>query len=136
MLYENIYASILSMFASPEWKALNIEAVPQNFLRRGSSKEFVRVSPLISPYGTNRHSRNGSLIIDIFVAANNGPNRAAQLADVLYGMFEGKTIKQKSPGTGIVQFLDCGLTYVGPDGEDPSLARSTFSVNFFYNGVM
>ena len=79
-------------------------------------------------------SSAGLVLIEIYTPVNQGPLRAAEIADKLDSYLAGKSLKTTSGG--VTQFSDrSSLSYQGTDIDNASLVRSTVSIQFNHFGV-
>lgn len=130
--FEAIYNSVFSVFAKPEWDAEGVKAYPSNFNgKRGP--EYIEVSVLPGGPGVNLNSASGSLIVDIYTPAGEGPIRAAVIAGKLNKYFVGTSLMT---GNNRLQFGASGLGRGKLDTADPTLYRSTYSLPFNYFEAM
>jgi hypothetical protein len=132
--YANLEADIFSVFNSGTWKATNIQTVPANFTAENLGKEYIRVNIIPSGTGVNLKSVSGVLIIDIFIAAGQGPKRTGLIADILDGFLVGKERRTSSGGS--TQLLGSSLSDEGNDKANPTLHRSSYTIPFNYFGVL
>ena len=132
--YSELIQQIFSVFNTSEWKSEKIKTVPENFIAKDLSGEFIRISVIPSLTGYNINSISGLLLIEIFVAANEGPSRIFAIADKLDLFLIGKTIKTSSSNK--VQFKGSALSAGSNDSDNPTLYRNTYSIPFSYFGVI
>ena len=130
--YTSLQNDIFSIFNTDLWIAENIKVWPDNAVPVGNTGEFLRLSVIPSGDGINMTSVSGVLIVDIFTAAGNGPNRASLLADKLDLYLVGQSIVT---GVNRTQFSASALEYIGRDSDNKSLFRSVYSIPFNYFGV-
>jgi hypothetical protein len=130
--YENLHGDVFSVFGSQSWLAENIKTIPSNFNTANIGNEYIRISVVPSGYGINYTSSSGQLLIDIFTPAGSGPTRSAQIADRLDAYLVGKSITLHN---GRTQFGKSSLSQFGPDGANPALFRSIYSISFNFFGV-
>lgn len=97
-----------------------------------NQNEFCRYTVLPSEANIYDHNRRkytgGLLMIDIFVEAGKGQNRAFQIADALNIILENKVLSNKTE-LGVSY-----LNYEGLDSANQSLARYKYSIPFKYYG--
>lgn len=93
-----------------------------------NDSEFCRYTVLPSNADVYNNDRNkqvsGIVIIDIFVEAGKGQNRAFQIADALNQVLENKILTNKT---------ELGVSYLNYDGQDPvnrSLSRYKYTIPF------
>lgn len=131
--YANLEKDVFSVFSASNWVAENIKTYPNNFLAINAGNEYIRVLVIPNSNGINLRSVSGVLIIDIFISAGSGPNKASLIADKLDLYLVGKS---KTTGlNNITQFKNSTLSHVGVDKDNPSLYRSTYTIPFNYFGV-
>lgn len=127
--YSNIQTDIEDVFASTDWTAHSIKAIPSNYSGNVDATEFVRLN--IIHGGTANNSYGGSSIrgmirIDIYVQSGKGEGRANAIADILDDLFQAH---QFANGT---QSGYSTLNAVGNDTDNPSLYRVNYSIPFTY----
>jgi len=130
--YTELQDGIFSIFGGADWLAESISTYPQNFIPQTASTEFIRVSILSGTPGINLESVEGQILIDIFIAAGDGPTRLTAIADALDLHFVGKLI---DAGAGKVQFHKSVLGTLRSDADDSSLQSAVYSIPFNYFGV-
>jgi hypothetical protein len=129
--YANIDTSIYSIFGLSSWTAEGIKTYPANYVAINAGTEYIKVS--VIPNGSsdvNLRSSSGVLIVDIFVAAGNGPKRSSAIADKLDDYLLGKTITPTTKAT--VQLGTSSVEVFGPDPDNPSLYRTSYTIPFNY----
>jgi hypothetical protein len=131
--YEILEKDIYSVFGKPEWQSEGIKTLPSNFLEMNAGTEFIRISIIPSGPGVNIRSVSGVVIIDIFVPASVGLKRANIIADTLDEYLIGKFLSV-DPGSN-TQFFMSALLHKGPDRDNASLHRSSYTIPFNYFGV-
>jgi hypothetical protein len=131
--YENLLKDIFSVFDANSWKTESINTYPSNFVALNAGSEFIRVSIIPTGKGLNLNSVSGVLLIDIFTAAGNGPRRSFVIADTIDKYLVGKTLKTVSNSS--VQFGNSSLNASAQDKDNPSLARTIYSISFNFFGV-
>lgn len=132
MKYSELQSDIFSIFSSAEWQAEGINTYPSNFTGMNTTDEFLRVTIVPSGAGLNLGSISGLLIIDIFVAAGNGPKRPYELADKLDSYLVGKSF---STGVGTTQLSNSSIEERGRDNDNEALYRTIYSIPFNFFGV-
>lgn len=130
--YTALEDNVFDVFDSAEWKALSIPTFPTNFVVDDAGIPFIRVNILPASRGINLVSVSGMLMIDIFTSAGEGPNPAFDIADKLDTFLQGKNL---DAGNGNTQFHSSSFGVKGPDVDDPTLFRTTYSIPFNYFGV-
>jgi len=131
--YASMESDVFSVFGSAEWKAQGVATYPSNFVAKAAGDEFIRVSIVPSGTGVNLISGSGLLMIDVFISAGSGPNRASVIADKLDQFLVGKTL---SSGAGkVTQFSSSAVSQSGPDRDNPSLHRSSYVIPFNHYGA-
>jgi hypothetical protein len=133
--YTTVKSLVYSIFASAEWKAEAIETFPENFTGTSVGNEYIRVIILTSgetPVNSTR-SVAGQLMIDIFVPAGVGSDRATQIADKLDKYLAGQS--RNSAPNGNVQFGTSTMSSIGNDTANVNLYRFLYSLSFNYFGV-
>lgn len=125
--FSSLVSQIFSIFGSSEWLAENINTVPQNVTLVNSPNEYVRISIIPSKAGINTDSVAGILIADIFTKAGDGPTSSYDIADRLDSYLAGNTI---TLGKESIQFYDSTLTPKGVDTDNPTLFRTSYTINF------
>lgn len=131
--YSNIDSNVYSIFGLTSWIAEKIKTYPANFVAIDRPSEFIKVSIIPSGPGINLNSVSGVIIIDIYVPAGKGPQRASLIADKLDTYLSGQTLY---PTNACIQLLTSSVSVNGVDKEDPSLYRTTYTIPFNYFEVM
>lgn len=131
--YTDLIQDVLAIFGTNAWKAENIKTFPANFVAVEPGNEYVRVS-VIPGNSPRRGSLSGLLIIDIFIAAGNGPKRAAYIADKLDAYLDSKTISASNAYC--IQCANSSLQFSGVDIDNASLYRASYSIPFNLFGVL
>jgi len=131
--YENLQKDVFSVFADDAWVAEGIKTYPANVQATDTGDEFVRVSIIPSGFGINLKSVSGVVIIDIFISAGKGPNRASLIADKLDLYLVGKSLSTQADA--VTQFRHSVMAYDGLDTDNKTLFRSTYTIQFSYFGV-
>jgi hypothetical protein len=131
--YADLEKDIFSVFATVLWKAEKIKTYPANVQAISTGESFIRVSIIPSGSGINLKSISGVVIIDIFISAGSGPNSASLIADKLDTYLVGKSL---STQTGrVTQFQNSSLAPIGTDPDNPTLYRSSYTIQFSYFGA-
>src|SRR5690349_6972761 len=91
--YLDLQNKVFSVFDSNTWKAEAIKTFPQDVIASNFGEKYIQVSIIPSGKGLNRASISGVCIIDIYVAAGNGPALYHAIADKLDSYLENKTLK-------------------------------------------
>jgi hypothetical protein len=131
--YTNLDANIFALFGSNAWNKKNIKTYPNNFLAVNPGTEFIKVTIMPNEFGINRLSVAGVVIIEIYTPAGNGPKRASTIADELDTFLSGKSL---GTGGAIVQFSQSSIAPFGPDADNKSLYRTTYTIPFNYFEVL
>lgn len=131
--FEQSSINALSFFATSAWTDTGIEVVPENFSGKIVGGEYVRATQVMAVTPINRNSTSGLLQVDIFVEADKGPKRGAQIADLLDLLLSSKTVVSGETST---QFGIATVQNLGYDQANPSLYRYLFSVPFNHFGVI
>jgi hypothetical protein len=121
--YLSVEKGVYAVFGAPAWAAEKIPTYPSNFAAKAN--EYIRVSIIPGSSGVNRNSIAGVVIIDIFIAANNGAHRAFEIADKLDSHFCNKTFDN-------VQFKTSTLGEGKEDKVNPLLFRMGYTIPFNY----
>ena len=127
--YALLERDIFDIFSDSAWVAENIKTVPNGVPLTGAG---IRVSIIPSGSGLNLISASGVLIIDIFIAAGEGPNQASLIADKLDSYLAGKV---KSLAGKATQFLGSSMAPAGRDKDNPKLDRYSYKIPFKHFGV-
>lgn len=130
--YANLQTDVFSVFDSTAWKAENIKTFPSNFIAVAAGTEFLRVSVIAGGPGINPKSTSGILIVDIFIPAGTGPNRASLIADKLDLYLSGKSKVSAGKAT---QFMTSSFVPGAIDKDNPSLYRSKYQIPFIHTEV-
>jgi hypothetical protein len=130
--YTSLETDIFSIFASATWVLENIDTYPENFTQRENTSEFIRVG-IVTKAPQNLNSVSGVLLIDIFIGAGSGPNKAYLIADKLDTYLAGKTIITTANGN--TQLFSSTLAPIGIDAVNKSLQRYQYTIPFNYFGV-
>jgi hypothetical protein len=130
--HTNISNDIFSIFASSAWQLELVKTFPENFTQTTGSKEFIRVS-IISTTNINQTAVSGVMLIDIFIEAGLGPNRANIIADKLDKYLAGKTVTTITNCN--TQLFSSTLATIGVDPVNASLQRYRYTIPFNYFGV-
>ena len=131
--YTALQDDIFSIFADAAWEAENIQTFPTDTIPDNNVGEFIRVNIVGDGQGLNLTSISGVVIIDIFVAAGNGPTKANLIADTLDSYLVGKSFRLTPPKN--TQFLNSNMVYSGRDPDNPSLSNYSYSIPFKHFGV-
>jgi len=132
--YINLDSKVYAIFGLSSWIAEGIKTFPANFVAMNAGTEFIRVSIIPGGSGINLKSVSGVLIIDIFIEAGKGSQRASFIADRLDIFLSGKAL---TPTT--KSLIQLGSSSLSPNGLDPdnsSLYRTTYTIPFNYFEVM
>jgi hypothetical protein len=132
--YSDLESDIFSIFATNSWRNQNIKTVPENYSADNMGKEYIRVSIVPGGAGINVNSVSGVLIVDIFIAAGQGPKRTGLIADKLDEYLVGKYLQTSSGGT--TQLFGSTLSKGANDADNPTLYRSNYTIPFNYSGVL
>jgi hypothetical protein len=129
--YEALEKDVFAIFGTPEWEAEGIATYPSDFTA-ATGDEFIRVSIIPSGRGLNPVSASGQIIIEIYIAAGNGPSRASKIADFLdrYLVGASKVISGKC-----TQLFDSSMAPAGKDRDNPALSRYNYTIPFKHFGV-
>lgn len=133
MKYMRLQNDIFSIFASVQWKANGVATYPSNVVASPVDSEFVRITVVPSGHSLNGKSVSGILLVEIFTKSGKGPTRAVEISDMLDDFLCRKTLSSVS-GTA-TQLYDSSMVPNGPDKDNPTLVKNTFSVPFSYFGV-
>jgi hypothetical protein len=125
----SIESDIFSVFASTGWLGEGVRTYPNNFSPTGT--EYIRVSILVG--STERGVTKGQLLVDIFAAAGEGTSRTSVIADKLDSYLVGKSLTTN--GNKVTQGLDSALGTGRADSDNPSLFRTTYTLNYKYYGA-
>jgi hypothetical protein len=128
--YAQIDNNILAVFGTSRWNAENIKTYPENFIKVGTSDEFIRVSIVTSGNGVNLKSVSGILLIDIFTKVGDGPKRSSTIADKLDSHLSGKSLSAVA-GT-VVQFQSSTVGRGKNDIDNSALYHKTYTIPFNY----
>ena len=132
--YSDLESDIFSIFATNSWRNQNIKTVPENYSADNMGKEYIRVSIVPGSAGINVNSVSGVLIVDIFIAAGQGPKRTGLIADKLDEYLVGKYLQTSSGGT--TQLFGSSLSKGANDADNPTLYRSSYTIPFNYSGAL
>lgn len=132
--YAAVEKDIFSLFATQDWKSNKITTIPNNYQSQANSEEFIKVTILPSGSGINLKSVSGVVIIDIFIPAGLGPNKAHLIADKLDQFLVGKSLSTQA--SSVTQFSGSSLTHLGADADNLTLHRSSYTIPFSYFGVL
>lgn len=132
--FQSLRDDVFSVFASAPWVAENIKTFPDNYVTNGNQGEFVRVSVIPGGNGINAKSVSGILVLDIFIAAGEGPSRAFLIADKLDQYLVYKTVQTDAGGS--TQFFKSALAPSGLDPSTRTLYRYSYTIPFTYFGVL
>jgi hypothetical protein len=119
--YTNLEQDVFQVFASTAWLAEDIKTFPSNYT--GNAKEFIRVAIVPSNKSINPNSVAGLFIIDIFVSADSGTRRTAEIADKLDAFLATRV-------NGSTQFSTSTLVPKGIDPDNTTLYKSSYSITF------
>jgi hypothetical protein len=128
--YTELYSDIYSVFGTPEWESNDIKTIPANVSSVNDATEFIRVNIITdgnANFGRTKDAK-GILLIDIFTPQGHSVVRSLAIGDTLDEFISGKKI-------GRVQFYSSSLYQNGRDRDNPSLHRTTYSIEFYYYGV-
>jgi hypothetical protein len=130
--FSSLEKGIYTVFGNKSWTDLEIPTIPSNFIYEKEG-EFVRINIIPSDSSVNLASLGGMLIIDIFTEVNLGTRRAVELADLLDEFLFSKNVLYSE--TENIQFFNSNLVHNSVDPDDPSLFRSTYTIQFqFFRG--
>jgi hypothetical protein len=121
--YSQTDSDIFSVFGSEEWEDEEIPTFPSNMSFDKVPRKFILLSIIKSGAGVNLKSISGQLIIDIFIAAGEGPTQASNIADTLDTFLVGKTLNK-------TQFFESSMTELGKDKANPTLYRTQYVIPF------
>lgn len=131
--YQNLEKDIFSVFSSSAWKAEKITTTPNNVQLSNNGDEFIRVSIIPNGVGLYLNSISGVVIIDIFISAGKGPNRALLIADKLDQYLVGESLSTQDRA--VTQFYKSSVQPIGIDAANATLYRSSYTIPFSYFGV-
>jgi len=131
--YLNLDTRIFALFGSNAWLSKNIKTYPSNFLIMNPGNEFLKVTALPNEFGVNRLSVSGTLLVDIYTPVGGGPKRASTIADELDNFLSNKTL---GTAGATVQFKQSSIAPFGPDPDNKSLYRTTYTIPFNYFEVL
>jgi hypothetical protein len=121
--YSQTDSDIFSVFGSEEWEDKEIPTFPSNMSFDKVPRKFILLNIIKSGAGVNLKSISGQLIIDIFIAAGEGPTQASNIADTLDAFLVGKTLNK-------TQFFESSTTELGKDKVNPTLYRIQYVIPF------
>jgi len=126
--YATILSDVESVFATPLWATYGVSAYPSNYMVSSRETEFVKIEvlPLGGDSDYNRSGISGKVIIQIYVAANQGTQRLMLIADSLDNILQNKHL-----GTG-TKTRESSMSVLGSDRDNPELFRGDYSVDFNY----
>jgi hypothetical protein len=130
-MFEEISQSIYGVFASPQWSAAQIPAVPFNFQGVTPDGTHIKVSVIPGRPEYLSHSKDkklsGLLVLSVFTDNSSGQLELFKTADILDTFFQSKRI-------GKVDFGVSTCRPVGVDPDNPTLYRGDYSISFVSNG--
>ncbi len=131
--YLGLESDVFSLFNSDEWIAENIKTFPVNFTPINIDNEYIVIDIIPSGKGLNKRSLSGIVIIDVYIAAGEGPKRASLIADILDNYLANKSLTTSQ--NVVTQFNQSTFKSEGIDKDDSDLARFLYTIPFNYFGV-
>ena len=128
-VYTNIISQIEGVFGTSEWAATGIDIIPSNFRPHDDPQpeylvlEVLPASGLMQEYG-NRVQIGGLIIVQIYIAVNEGTRRLFEISDTL------DTFLNKQAFNFNLQTAESSLEVKGSDPDNGALFRGDYVVKF------